>query len=423
MAVAASRRRTRSRGRTARVIASLVTLLTTTLAFGALGTTSAGAVVPEPPRPAFYEAPATLPATNGAVIRSEKMIFLLDPLDATSLVRNANRVLYRTTNRAGRPIAASGTVLVPTTPWIGVGSRPVIGYAPGTQGLADRCAPSRLFSEGIEYEGIGIEALLLRGYAVAMPDYEGLGTAGVHTYMDRVSQGRATLDAVRAAQRLPGTGLSSSSPVGIMGYSQGGGAAASAVELASTYAPDLRVRGAVVGAVPADLATVATTLDGGLYSAFAFFALRGLSASYDVDLGPYLNARGRAVSDQVEQECVFDLLNHAFVKSSTLSASGKPMSTLIQQEPFRSIVEEQRIGTIRPTVPVLVTHSALDDVIPYAVGKQLARSWCGKGANVRFSTNLAPLHVGGIVPQTAEALPFFEARFAGLPQLGNCWAI
>ncbi|UFN43960.1 lipase family protein [Nocardioides okcheonensis] len=405
------------------MIASLVTLLTTTLAFGALGTTSAGAVVPEPPRPAFYEAPATLPATNGAVIRSEKMTFLLDPLDATSLVRNANRVLYRTTNRAGRPIAASGTVLVPTTPWIGVGSRPVIGYAPGTQGLADRCAPSRLFSEGIEYEGIGIEALLLRGYAVAMPDYEGLGTAGVHTYMDRVSQGRATLDAVRAAQRLPGTGLSSSSPVGIMGYSQGGGAAASAVELASTYAPDLRVRGAVVGAVPADLATVATTLDGGLYSAFAFFALRGLSASYDVDLGPYLNARGRAVSDQIEQECVFDLLNHAFVKSSTLSASGKPMSTLIQQEPFRSIVEAQRIGTIRPTVPVLVTHSALDDVIPYAVGKQLARSWCGKGANVRFSTNLAPLHVGGIVPQTAEALPFFEARFAGLPQLSNCWAI
>ncbi|MBS2939173.1 hypothetical protein KDN32_15640 [Nocardioides sp. J2M5] len=405
------------------MIASLVTLLTTTLAVGALGQAPAGAVVPEPPRPAFYEAPATLPSANGAVIRSEKMTFLLDPLDATSLVRNANRVLYRTTNRAGRAIAASGTVLVPNAPWIGVGSRPVIGYAPGTQGMADRCAPSRLFSEGIEYEGIGIEALLLRGYAVAMPDYEGLGTAGVHTYMDRVSQGRATLDAIRAAQRLSGTGLSPSSPVGIMGYSQGGGAAASAVELASTYAPDLKVRGAVVGAVPADLARVATTLDGGLYSAFAFFALRGLSASYDVDLAPYLNDRGRAVSDQVEQECVFDLLNHAFVKSSTLSASGRPMSALMEQEPFRSIVEAQRIGTIKPTVPVLVTHSALDDVIPYAVGRQLARSWCGRGANVWFSTNLAPLHVGGIVPQTAEALPFFEARFAGLPQLSNCWAI
>ncbi|MBL0748712.1 lipase family protein [Nocardioides baculatus] len=405
-----------------RATTALVTL-TATLAVGGLSTSTATAVVPEPPRPAFYEAPAVLPSTNGAVIRSEKVAFLLDPLDATSLVRNAQRVLYRSTNRAGEPIAVSGTVLVPTSPWIGVGSRPVIGYAPGTQGMADRCAPSRLFSEGIEYEGLGIEGLLQRGYAVAMPDYEGLGTAGIHTYMDRVSQGRATLDVVRAAQRLSGTGLGPSSPVGLMGYSQGGGAAASAVELASTYAPDLKVKGAVVGAVPADLAKVASSLDGGLYSAFAYFALRGLSASYDVDLSPYLNDRGRAVSDQVETECVFDLLDHAFVKSSTLSASGRPMSELMAVEPFRSIVEAQRIGTIKPTVPVLVTHSAIDDVIPYAVGKQMARSWCGKGANVRLSTNVAPGHVGGIVPQTVEALPFFEARFAGLPQLSNCWLL
>lgn len=420
---ATSRRRTHARGRSARAIASLFTILTATLVTGALAPTTAHAAVAEPPRPAFYETPASLPSANGALIRSEPMTFLLDPLDVTSLVRNAKRVLYKSTNRAGRAIAVSGTVLVPNAPWIGVGSRPVIGYAPGTQGMADRCAPSRQFSEGIEYEGIGIEGLLLRGYAVAMPDYEGLGTVGVHTYMDRVSQGRATLDVVRAAQRLSGTGLSSTSPVGLMGYSQGGGAAASAVELASTYAPELRLKGAVVGAVPADLTKVATNLDGGLYSSFAFFALRGLAASYDVDLSPYLNATGRATSDRVETECVFDLLNNAFVKSSTLSYNGQPMSTLMAAEPFKSIVAAQRIGTIKPRVPVLVTHSALDDVIPYSVGKQMAKSWCGKGANVFFSTNVAPLHVGGIVPQTVEALPFFEARFLGLPQLSNCWLI
>ena len=408
------------------LVAPLAVLLTATIGatIGALvGTTPAHAVVDEPPRPAFYAAPATLPSGNGTVIRSERMSFLLDPLDATSLVRNAQRVLYTTTNRRGTAIAVSGTVLVPGSPWVGAGSRPVIGYAPGTQGMADRCAPSRQFSEGIEYEGIGIEGLLLRGYAVAMPDYEGLGTAGIHTYMDRVSQGRATLDVVRAAQRLTGTGLSGTSPVGLMGYSQGGGAAASAVELAPTYAPDLRVRGAVVGAVPADLATVATNLDGGLFSAFAFFALRGLAASHDVDLTPYLNAAGRAAMDGVEQDCVFDLLDNAFVRSSTLSADGRPMSELMKQEPFASIIESQRIGTIRPRVPVLVTHSALDDTIPYGVGRAMARSWCAAGANVRFSTNVAPLHVGGMVPHLAEALPFFEARFAGLPQIGNCWSL
>ncbi len=408
---------------TARALGALVASLSASLLATALVATPAASAVDEPPRPAFYEAPATLPAANGAVIRSEKLGFLLDPLDATSLVRNATRVLYRTTNRAGEAIAASGTVLVPNAPWIGVGSRPVIGYAPGTQGMADRCAPSRQFSEGLEYEGLVMEGLLQRGYAIAMPDYEGLGTEGVHTYMDRVSQGRATLDAVRAAQRLTGTGLSSSSPVGLQGYSQGGGAAAAAVELAPAYAPDLRLKGAAVGAVPADLDAVARNLDAGPFSAFAFFALRGLSASYDIDLDPYLNATGRATMDAVEQDCVFDLLDHAFVRSETLSADGRPMSELMGQQPFRSVIAAQRIGTTRPTVPVLVSHSTLDDTIPYAVGKAMARSWCGKGANVRFSANVAPLHVGGIVPFAAEAQLFWEARFSGLPQVSNCWLL
>jgi len=402
------------------LVASLATIVASAIAGVAI---PAQAVVDEPPRPAFYEAPATLPSADGAVIRSERMTFLLDPLDASSLVRNSWRIMYRTTDRSGTPIAVTGTVLVPSTAWIGPGSRPVIGYAPGTQGMADRCAPSRQFSEGIEYEAIGIEGLLARGYAVAMPDYEGLGTAGVHTYMDRVSQGRATLDVVRAAQRLVGTGLSAANPVGLEGYSQGGGAAASAVELASTYAPELKIRGAVVGAVPADLAAVAQNLDGTLWSAFGLFALRGLAASYDVDFTPYLNDAGVAAMTSVEQDCVFDLFSNAFVRSETLTKDGATIPSLMKQEPFASIIAAQRIGTIKPAAPVLVTHSALDDTIPYSQGRAMAKSWCGKGTNVRFSTNYAPLHVGGMVPHVAESLPFFESRFAGLPQLSNCWLI
>lgn len=403
---------------------TLVTSLATIAASAVvMVSTPAQAVVDEPPRPAFYEAPATLPAANGDVIRSEKMRFLLDPLDTSSLVKNSWRIMYRSTNRAGTPIAVTGTVLVPNTRWLGVGTRPVIGYAPGTQGMADRCAPSRVYTELVEYESIGIEPLLARGYAVAVPDYEGLGTAGIHTYMDRLSQGQVTLDAVRAAQRLTGTGLSAASPVGLEGYSQGGGAAASAVELAPTYAPDLKVKGAVVGAVPADLAAVARKLDGTMWSAFGFFALRGLAASYAVDFEPYLNSAGLAAMTSVEQDCVFDLFNQAFVRSETLTKDGQGVGALLDTEPFKSIIAAQQIGTIKPKVPVLVTHSAVDDVIPYAAGQTMARSWCSKGANVRFSTNVAPGHIGGIFPHVAESLPFWEARFLGLPQLSNCWRI
>jgi alpha-beta hydrolase superfamily lysophospholipase len=400
---------------------SVVTATAAVLGAFALAGPATGAT--EPPRPTFYEAPAAISGNAGDVIRSENLTFSVDPAGLSSLVMTSKRILYTSTDRSGAKVAVSGSVLVPKAPWIGLGHRPIIGYAVGTQGLADRCAPSRQQSEGFEYESIFIKGLIERGYAVAITDYQGLGTAGVHTYMNRVVQGRAVLDSVRAAQRLAGSGLSSSNPVGLVGYSQGGGASAAAAELAASYAPELRVKGAVASAVPADLAAVLANLDGTLYAEFALYGMRGLAAGYGVDMSPYLNAAGRQAMDEVEGECVTDLANHAFVRTETLSATGVPASTILAQEPFKTMVAQQRIGTIKPAMPTLVVHSVLDDVIPYAVGKAMAKSWCSKGANVDFSTVVSPGHVGGVLDNAAQSYAFLEARFAGLPQFSNCWTL
>lgn len=350
------------------------------------------------------------------------MSFYLDPLRTIRSTAAATRVMYATRDRTGSPIAVTGTLLVPPLPWVGPGQRPAVGYAAGTQGMGDQCAPSRQLAAGSEYEGVFISGLLARGYAVAMTDYEGLGTRGTHTYMVRESQAHAVLDMVRAAQRLPGTGLPAAGPVLLAGYSQGGGATAAAVELAPSYASDLKVKGAVAGAVPADLGAVATNLDGGLYSAFALYAVAGQSAAYGLDLGDYLNARGTSVIQAVERECVAEsIAAHAFTRSSDLTKDGRSLIQLAASEPFRSIIDDQRIGRLKPAVPVLVTHSVLDDVIPYAVGRRLARDWCARGATVAFSPNITPTHVGGAVPSFAKQFAFLEARVAGLRQVSDCW--
>ena len=54
-----------------RAATALVTL-TATLAVGAVGTPTATAVVHEPPRPAFYEAPAVLPSTAALRLRMSR---------------------------------------------------------------------------------------------------------------------------------------------------------------------------------------------------------------------------------------------------------------------------------------------------------------------------------------------------------------
>lgn len=383
---------------------------------------SASAALDDDVRP-FYEAPAQLPPDDGDVIRHEPMSYLLDPLGTTDVAFTSQKVLYRSTDRAGQPHAVSGSVIVPKAPWIGPGKRPVIGYAVGTQGVDDRCAPSRQFEDGFEYEGVFMAGLLARGYALAITDYEGLGTAGMHTYMDRVSQGHAVLDAVRAAQRLPGVGFDSSSPVALLGYSQGGGAAASATELAASYAPDLDVKGSVVGAVPADLSVLPENLDGGLYAEFLWYAILGLAASYELDLTPYVNDAGREFLGSVSNDCVFDLATSAFRQSRNYTVDGSSLAELSVHEPFRTILDEQRIGRISHRIPVLVTHSLLDDVIPYRVGRRLAEDWCDRGARVRLSTNATPLHVGGAFNNAAETYGYLEARFAGLPAASSCWRL
>lgn len=381
----------------------------------------------EESRPSFYEPPATLPAHNGDVIRSEPSVFYLDPLKALKVDAVVNRVMYRSTDGNGEPIAVTGTVITPKTPWIGKGERPVIGYAPGTQGLADDCAPSRKLANGTEYEGLFAKGLLTRGYAVAMTDYEGLGTPGVHTYVNREVSGNAVLDVVRAAQRLPEAKLPDNGPVAITGYSQGGGAAAAAAELAHTYAPELDLKGVAAGAVPADLAPVATQLDGSLYAGFLGYAVAGLAAGYDIDVRPYLNDKGEQFIAEAQEYCTAEaILHHPFTRSETLTEDGRPLSDLLDEEPFATIVAEQEIGdgSRAPQVPTLVTHSLLDDVIPYDVGRDMAADWCAAGAeDVRFASNLGPTHVGGAVAGFPQVFGWLEARFAGLPAASSCWRL
>ncbi|MDT0381761.1 lipase family protein [Streptomyces sp. DSM 42041] len=402
----------------------VLTVLLTAATAASLGLVSAPAAAAEENRPPFYEPPATLPAHNGDVVRSEPSVFYLDPLKVLKVDAVVNRVMYRSTDGNGEAIAVTGTVITPKTPWTGEGERPVIGYAPGTQGLGDHCAPSRRLAGGTEYEGLFAKGLLARGYAIAMTDYAGLGTPGVHTYVNREVSGNAVLDVVRAAQRLPEAKLPDDGPVAITGYSQGGGAAAAAAELAHSYAPELDLEGVAAGAVPADLAPVADQLDGSLYAGFLGYAVAGLSAGYDLDLGPYLDEDGERFVARAQEYCTEEaVLRMAFTRSSTLTEDGRPLTDYLDEEPFASVVAEQEIGdgTRAPQVPTLVTHSLLDDVIPYRVGREMAADWCAAGAeDVRFVSNLGPTHLGGAVAGFPTVFGWLEGRFDGRPAPSSC---
>jgi dipeptidyl aminopeptidase/acylaminoacyl peptidase len=175
-------------------------------------------------------------------------------------------MLYRSTSAVGDPVAVSGSLLIPCgrtrKP------RPLIGYAVGTHGIGDAAAPSRLLCKGLEWEAGLIAMLLARGWAVALTDYQGLGTPGDHTYMVGRALGPNVLDAMRAARQLAPEQLPDQGPAAIIGYSEGGAAAAWAAQLQPTYAPDVPLAAVAAGAAAADVETAGPSLDGTFFSLF-----------------------------------------------------------------------------------------------------------------------------------------------------------
>jgi hypothetical protein len=372
--------------------------------------------------PFYLDAGAAPGAEAGDVIAARPSVFTLDPVGQTPAPGVSSwQVVYQSENATGEDVAVSGTVLVPTTPWA-FGPRPVVGYTVGTRGLGDRCAPSYTLSQGADYEGLFINALLAQGWAVAVSDYEGLGTPGTHTYMVGPAQGRAALDVVRAAQRLPEAGLSPDAPVGLMGYSQGGGAAGWAAELAPTYAPELDVVGAAVGGVPGDLAATAEFLDGNLAVAFALMAAVGLDTAYDeLDLDSYLNDRGRELVATADELCLVSVDGFSTLIGTAFTDIDDYVTTNPLDTPaWQARLAEQELGHVSPGVPVFQYHGLVDEIVPYGQARDLRRSWCNRGTRVTW-TSLPGEHLLGMVEGQPLAVTWLGARFAGLPSLGNCW--
>jgi len=176
--------------------------------------------------------------------------------DRDSVLGKAWRAMYTSVSGLdGGTREVSGAFFVPrgTPPESGW---PVISLAHGTTGIGHDCGPSR--QPNLQGYAPMIQSLLADKYAVAVTDYEGLGTSGSHPYLEPRTAAFNTIDAVRAMHDLSPT---VSTHWIAVGYSQGGQAVWAANELNSYYGNDLQLQGSVALA-PAANVTGAAQLAG-----------------------------------------------------------------------------------------------------------------------------------------------------------------
>ncbi|MEV6358624.1 lipase family protein [Streptomyces hydrogenans] len=398
--------------------------------------------------PAFYTPPTELPSTDGALIRTEPMSLGLSipGLDGRPLPGTATRLMYKSTDSSGRPVAVTGTYIEPSAAWKRSGPRPLVAMASGTMGQGDQCAPSFALEHpltltgdtmSVGYEALAVYRILASGAAVVLTDYVGLGaTDRLHTYVNRLDQGHALLDAARAARTVPGASVTADSRTGLYGYSQGGAAAASAAELQPSYAPDVPLSGTYAGAPPADLTATMKGIDGSALAGALAWSISGF-AQADPDLRAvveeHVSDSGKAVLRDASTMCVGDaLFGYGFAKSGKWTKDGRSISDIIAAEPAaRAALNRQRIGTLRPAGPVRVATGVHDDIVPHGQARQLAVDWCRKGADVTYEAVVLPNlgdkiltnHLVPLLTDQGDAIGWLTDRLAGKPAASNCWTM
>lgn len=171
--------------------------------------------------------------------------YAIDQVDNASTIKV---MTYNMANVQGKTATATAMVLFPKVTQPKDGYRVVV-WEHGTVGVGDGCAPSKN-TINPRFK-ILAETLLAAGYVIVAPDYEGLGTPGVHPYLNLSSEAKSALAAVKAVKEHYGAQLKGDWMS--IGQSQGGHASLGTAEFANT---DVSYKGAVAGAPASSLGTI-----------------------------------------------------------------------------------------------------------------------------------------------------------------------
>ena len=354
----------------------------------------------------FYESPGVRDSGTAGELLDDEPIEVDDDLDA-----EGHRIVYASTTPRDDIVHVTGVVLVPE------GRRPPAGWPVAvwghpTVGVATRCAPSLEVPFGIE----GAQTLLDAGFIVAAPDYDGLGSDGVHPYLVGESEGRTMLDIARAAAELGGADV-----VVAWGHSQGGHAALWARAIADDYAPELQLEATAAAAPPTDLAAF---LDPGfttnqlLLSVTAQTALAWRVVYPDAGLDALATDATLSAAADALQTCIIDLTAAAAaVQPEQVWALGP------EAVPgWWALTELNSVDPDRGRGPVFLSHGRADELVPLAGSEELAEGLCAAGETVvtRFGETMT--HGGAYAdPEVqAEMLDWLIAAARGDVSASEC---
>lgn len=174
--------------------------------------------------------------------------------DMSAVAAESVVMTYKMKGVNDKETQATALVFVPKTTPPAAGW-PVVAWAHGTTGVADKCAPSQ---QGLKGTEVLLKQLLAQGYVVVAPDYEGLGEPSgreAHPFLNLKSEAYSITDAVVAARDyIKKQGKPVSKDWLAIGHSQGGQAVLGAAQYASRA--QLNYKGTIAVAPASNLSLI-----------------------------------------------------------------------------------------------------------------------------------------------------------------------
>lgn len=344
-------------------------------------------------------------------------------------------IRYNMPNVNGERAEATAMVFYPNTPQPQDGWRVVV-WEHGTVGSGDSCAPSNNQLNN-NFRGLA-SSLLAKGYVIVAPDYEGLGTRGIHPYLNLKSAAQSAIYAVRAFKEQQGNRFNGAWVS--VGQSQGGHASLATAQFADE---DPNYKAAVAAAPASSLGYIISEVAPQALSALVeagqdnaakavYAELLAYAAYVAVGIKAYepgfnyrniFSSRAGIVAEKAEGTtgenglCLGPLITE-YVQDIDNYLVNNPEKTVVDYpglvENFQNnssvekFLENNQPATEKINVPVMIIQGTADMAVPYPVTNTLQQGLKDMGTTVTFVPVQDASHTEAIVQSRTQLLTFIN---------------
>jgi len=282
---------------------------------------------------------------------------------------------------------------------------PVVVWTHGTIGVATDCAPS--LNPRTARDKQYLNTWLSLGFAVVAPDYAGLGSDGLHHYMNAKAEAWSVLDGIRAALAA----FPLQNRLVLVGQSQGAHAAFASAGYQPTYAPNLNIVATIVTGTPYfDGTTKAQqilsqsstdTVDPKIPYTFYIY-LSAADTTPGLKAEDYFQEKALPILKMAEKLCLGPLTAKAQQHNLTPANSLKPAIDKL----LDSQIATMQYPTLHIAHPVFIGIGDNDIDVPTSMQQRFAAAVKAAGTDVEVREYPGLNHSDTVNPSLRDSVPF-----------------